>query len=118
MKYLISAIFLATVGIVNGQQADAKSLSQMIADTGLSPEDFNLMSAATDALLAKGTPKTGQQQSWSNADTKSKGVVRVQGLRNNCVYLQHQTYPKGRAKPFELRNRLCKDKSGNWVAVP
>lgn len=96
----------------------AKSLSRIIAETGLSPADFEVLSASSTALLSTGTPAVGQEEAWQNAETGSKGTIRVFEARDNCVGLQHFIQPNGGDEIREIRTRRCQDGNGNWVLTP
>lgn len=115
MKNWIVAGFLAAALI---GPVDAKPLSRIIAETGLSPEDFSMMSEASSQLVVNGQPVVGRRVSWSNPDSGSKGSVRLQAMRGECGYVQHITYPGGGDRPFEIRARLCRDANGDWILVP
>lgn len=104
------------VGLIG--TAQAKPLSRIIAEMGLSPADFQVLDAASKTLLSGGTPAVGAQQSWDNPETGSKGTVRVQEVRGNCVQLQHSVQPGGADAPRQIRTRRCRDAGGNWLLTP
>lgn len=96
--------------------AEAQPLSRIVADKGLSPEDFRLMSAAGRAAAETGAP--GRARSWSNPASGSNGSVTLEAMRDGCAVLRHRTFPKGGDQPFELRGKFCPDSAGNWVLTP
>lgn len=98
--------------------AQAKPISRIIAEMGLSPADFEVLNAASDSLFASGVPSNGAERSWVNEDTGSKGTIRVNGVDGNCVRLQHFIQPEGGDQTREVRTRRCKDAEGNWVLAP
>ncbi|NVO57141.1 hypothetical protein HW561_15210 [Rhodobacteraceae bacterium B1Z28] len=107
---------LSIAGFV--EVAAAKPLSRIIAEMGLSPADFEVVNAVSTTLLSNGTPSVGQEQSWMNAETGSQGTVRVNGVQDNCVQLQHFIQPEGADDTREIRTQRCKDASGNWIMTP
>ncbi len=112
--------FAAAAALVLGMGgiAQAKSLSRIIADMGLSPADFEVLNATSNAMLSAGTPTVGQERAWINDDTGSKGTIRVQGVQDNCVMLQHFVQPEGTGETREIRTRRCKTAEGNWILTP
>ncbi|WP_170426747.1 hypothetical protein [Ruegeria arenilitoris] len=118
MKAWISPLFAAAILVGAGSLAQAKPISRIIAEMGLTPEDFSVVNATTTEILAGGMPQVGTERNWSNADTGSKGTVRVREVRDNCVHFQHFIQPAGAEQPREVRTRNCRDASGNWVLAP
>ncbi|WP_170334085.1 hypothetical protein [Ruegeria arenilitoris] len=118
MKAWVSSALIAMMLLGTGAVAQAKSLSRIIAEMGLSPADFEVLNAASNSLLTTGTPSVGQERSWVNDQTGSKGTIRVRDIRDNCVHLQHFIQPEGADKTREIRTRRCKDASGNWILTP
>ncbi len=110
---LVAALFLGVGGI-----AQAKPLSRIIAEMGLSPADFEVLNDTSNALLSTGTPSVGQERAWLNQDTGSKGTIRVQSVQGNCVILQHFVQPEGTAQARDIRTRRCKTADGNWILTP
>ncbi|NOD77153.1 MULTISPECIES: hypothetical protein [unclassified Ruegeria] len=98
--------------------ADAKPLSRIIAEMGLSPADFEVVNATANTMLTSGTPSVGQERAWKNDDTGSKGTIRVQNVQGNCVSLQHIIQPEGGDQSREIRTRRCDDGNGNWILTP
>lgn len=118
MKARKFVAILALVGISAGIGAQAQSLSRIIADMGLSPEDFNIVNATADQMLAGGTPPVGTERAWMNDATGSKGTIRVRDVRDNCVSLQHVIQPGGTDQTRDIRTRRCQDAGGNWILTP
>jgi len=104
------------VGLIGAAQA--KPLSRIIAEMGLSPADFQVLDATSTALLSGGTPSVGQERNWKNAQTGSKGTIRVRDVRGNCVHLQHFIQAEGSDQTREIRTRRCRDAGGNWIMTP
>lgn len=113
---LLSATMAAGIGIPS--EAVAKPLSRIIRNIGLSPDDFAKMNAAAASLYQTQTPRVGRQVSWSNPETRSKGLVKLAAIRGNCVHLQHFVYVAGDTRPLEIRSRLCQTADGTWVLQP
>ncbi|KIC41230.1 hypothetical protein RA27_11410 [Ruegeria sp. ANG-R] len=110
---LVAALFLGSNG-----NAQAKPLSRIIAEMGLSPADFEVLSATSNALLSTGSPAVGQERAWLNQDTGSKGTIRVQSIQGNCVILQHVVQPAGAEQARDIRTRRCRTADGNWILTP
>ena len=118
MRAWIPQILAAALLIGAGSFVQAKPLSRIIAEMGLSPEDYNVLNATTNAMLADGAPSVGTERDWSNSETGSKGTVRVREVRDNCVHLQHFIVPAGAEQSREVRTRNCRDAGGNWILTP
>ncbi|MEX0308509.1 MAG: hypothetical protein AB3N12_14080 [Ruegeria sp.] len=110
---LVAALFLGTNG-----NAQAKPLSRIIAEMGLSPADFEVLNATSNALLSSGSPSVGQERAWLNQDTGSKGTIRIQSVQDNCVILQHVVQPEGSEQSRDIRTRRCMTADGNWILTP
>ncbi len=115
MKKLLSvcAILVAMSGA-----ADAKSLSRILAETGLSSEDFDLMGQYASGLYQRGSPKTGASAQWVNGDSGASGTVTLQEVKGNCVLLRHEALAGGKDKPVLIHTRRCKNADGVWVLQP
>lgn len=118
MKARILCVSAVCAAISLALPVQAKSLSRIIAEMGLSPADFEVVSATSDAMLAGGAPRVGQEESWINDETGSKGTIRVQAVQDNCVSLQHFVDPAGADGTREIRTRRCQDASGKWILTP
>jgi len=118
MKAWVSSTLVAVALLGTPLAVQAQSLSRIIADMGLTPEDFQIVNATSDAMLAGKTPRVGDESSWVNEESGSKGTVRVRDVRDNCVHLQHFIQPEGADQTREIRTRRCRDANGNWVLTP
>ncbi len=118
MKARITTVLVALALLAAAPMAQAKSISRIIAEMGLSPADFEVLNATSNALLKSGTPNVGKERSWVNEDTGSKGTVRVRDVRDNCVHLQNFVQPAGEDTAREIRTRRCRDANGNWILTP
>ncbi|WP_170761629.1 hypothetical protein [Ruegeria lacuscaerulensis] len=118
MKAWISSTLVAVAVLGAAVASQAKPLSRIIAEMGLSPEDFNVVNVTADAMLAGGAPQVGTESTWANEATGSMGTIRVREVRDNCVHLQHFIQPEGSDQTREVRTRRCRDASGNWILTP
>jgi surface antigen len=118
MKTVLTLLCLTLLLGTAPQHSTAQTLSRILAKSGLTQEDFNLMSTAAGSLYETVTPKVGQSADWKNKETGSFGTVKLTTYKDNCVYLLHKTNPKGQDKVTEIRNRFCKSADGTWVQQP
>ncbi|WP_170399210.1 hypothetical protein [Ruegeria arenilitoris] len=118
MKAWISSTLVAVVVLAAIPTVQAKPLSRIIAEMGLTPADFEVVNTAADAMLSGATPRVGEESSWVNDATGSKGTIRVRDVRDNCVHLQHFIRPEGSDQTREVRTRRCRDAGGNWILTP
>ena len=112
---LIAALIFATAAPIS---VGAKPLGIILAQSGLSPKDLELLSATEKQLYSPTVKTVGSKLSWTNPDTGAHGTVRLAEVRGNCVFIQHVVYPKGEKKPVELRPHLCKAADGRWLLEP
>lgn len=110
---LVTALILGAGGVVQ-----AKPISRIIAEMGLSPADFEVVNATSNAMLSAGKPTVGQERSWVSEDTGSKGTIRVQSVQGNCVTLKHTIQPEGTGQSREIGTRRCRTADGNWLLAP
>ncbi|WP_170517775.1 hypothetical protein [Ruegeria atlantica] len=118
MKAWISSTVVAITILGTSLGVQAQTISRIIADMGLSPADFEILSATSDAMLAGGVPRVGAESNWVNDETGSKGTIRVRDVRDNCVHLQHFIRPEGADQTREVRTRRCRDAGGKWILTP
>lgn len=98
--------------------ADARPLSRILKDSGLSPEDFQIMGDTARPLYDTATPQAGSKADWVNEQSGSFGSVELVQFRDNCADLRHMVHPRGAADPREVRARWCKTEAGDWVLTP
>lgn len=113
-KLLCACAVLVTIGAV----VQAKPLSRILAESGLSSEDFDLMGQYAAGLYERGTPKAGASVQWSNSESGAAGTVRLQETGGNCVLLRHEATAGGKDKPILIHTRRCKNADGIWVLQP
>jgi len=104
--------------IVISGAASAKSLARILAETGLSSEDFDLMGQYAAGLYQRGTPTVGASAKWANDGSGAAGTVTLQEVKGNCVLLRHQATVADKDKPVLIRTRRCKNADGIWVLQP
>ncbi|UWQ63435.1 hypothetical protein K3723_03805 [Leisingera caerulea] len=109
----ISGIFTAAmVAALVAAPAAANPLSRILAKSGLTPQDTNLMRRAEQALLAEGG--SGQRARWNNPDSGAQGVVRVAGKEGDCLLLQHKAFLKDSEDAKQVRRKFCPS-GGDWL---
>ena len=118
MKQLVAAFFLGAAVAVSPMAATAQSISRILSNSGLSPEDFNLMGAAGRSLYDTAQPRVGQTAAWENPATKSHGTVELSHWANNCAGLRHLFHARGAETARDIRTRYCKTAEGKWVLQP
>lgn len=109
---LAATIALAATGV------QSQTLSKMIADTGMSPDDFTMMEAAARGLYAERAPRAGASADWSNPDSGTHGHVVLSAVDGDCVTIRHQVNVKGAAEARKLSARRCRDDQGKWLLQP
>lgn len=114
MKRTALILSLCLPALVAPPVAEAKSLSRLLASTGLAPDDFLSMGAAARSLYDRAEPAPGSTASWKNAQTGSKGTVRLEALSGGCAALLHTIEAVGKPEPQPIRTKQCKDANGNW----
>ncbi|MBQ4826960.1 hypothetical protein J4729_20780 [Leisingera sp. HS039] len=87
--------------------AAANPLSRILAKSGLTPQDTNIMRQAEQSLLAEVQAGTGNRAEWTNPDSGAHGEVRVAGKEGDCLLLQHQAFLKDSQDPKQVRRRFC-----------
>lgn len=115
MKKLLSVC--AIVVTISGA-ADAKPLGRILAETGLSSEDFDLMGQYAAGLYERGSPKIGASRKWTNVESGASGTVTLGAVTGNCVSLRHEATAGGKDKPVLIHTRRCKNADGIWVLQP
>lgn len=93
----------------------AKPLSRILRDSGLSPEDFDIMLATARSLYDTPIPQPGKSVSWSNPESGAHGLVKLASVRKNCAYIQHFTYAPGAKAAREIRTPYCRAEDGRWL---
>ncbi|SFU19866.1 hypothetical protein [Sedimentitalea nanhaiensis] len=115
MKYVLTLLLALGAAASLPPAPEAQNLSKILAQSGLSPVDFDLMAAAEAALLGQNGPGKGQEKSWSNPKSESRGTVQAIAVQGNCAELLHLIHPKGQPKQVELRKKMCKSADGRWL---
>ncbi len=115
----MNKLFCAVAMVVAASSVSAQPLSRMMANSGLSPEDFDVMGNYAATLYERGSPQAGSSAKWVNSDTGASGTVTLEAIADNCVVLLHETQSaKANAQPLEIRTRRCKNADGVWILTP
>ncbi|MEM7319009.1 MAG: hypothetical protein AAF408_08295 [Pseudomonadota bacterium] len=114
----IELVATATICFAMASGASGKSLSRIIAETGLSPEDYNVMRDASDELFTGNGPSPGRSVSWANKTSGTQGTSRIGAVSGNCAEVQHAFRPKGDAEEKKIRTKRCRNAQGSWVLTP
>ncbi|UWS80367.1 hypothetical protein N1037_04865 [Phaeobacter sp. G2] len=109
------ALVVAASVVFASVPATAKPLSRILAQSPLSPVDFDTMRAAESALYEHARVKVGSSVKWSNPQTGSHGVVNVTAKQGACVSLKHVAHPNGGAATVNASRRFCRQASGKWL---
>ncbi|WP_424985276.1 hypothetical protein [Microbulbifer sp. S227A] len=96
----------------------AKPLSKLLAGSGLSPQDFDMMQATEKQLYTPRVRASGTTLSWSNPATGAHGDVKLAAVRGECVFIEHSVYPRDAVKPVQLKPQMCKSADGRWLLAP
>ncbi|UWQ92267.1 hypothetical protein K3727_05565 [Rhodobacteraceae bacterium M382] len=118
MKRLAVAMIMSLAVFGLPEAGTAKSLSRMLATSGLSPEDLDAMGGASRSLYAAAGTAIGATATWNNPKTGSHGVVKLEKRSGSCATLLHSTYPNGREQGLPLRTRQCQGADGTWQLQP
>ncbi|WP_323776239.1 hypothetical protein [Leisingera sp.] len=108
---LIAILALAALAAA---PAAANPLSRMLANSGLTPQDTNIMRKAEKSLLAEAQGGTGKRSEWANPDSGAHGEVRVAGKEGACLLLQHRAFLKDSQDPKQLRRKFCPS-GADWL---
>ncbi len=115
MKNLLLAGLICLATVLTCTTSGAKPIAKILSESGLSPEDFTIMTEQSATLYSTGTPRKGATTQWQNDDTRSYGIAELVSVQANCVYLRHLVHPKGIQKAREIRMRRCKTSDGTWI---
>lgn len=118
MKRLMCGAALVLALGFGVSDATARSLSAIVADTGLSPEDFTMLEQSGATLYQGATPQKGAKANWSNAKSGSTGVVEITEVSGNCVRLAHVTTIGSTGQTVRLDTHRCKSANGDWLLMP
>lgn len=118
MRHLTTLIAALAIALAAPVGVMAKPLSKILADSGLSPQDFELLTATEKELYTPTVKPTGTKLDWSNPETGARGEVTLAAVRGNCVFIEHAIYPTDATKPVELKPQMCKAADGRWLLAP
>lgn len=116
-QFVVMALLLATMSVA-APFASAKSLSRILAETGLSPVDFDMVQASAKTLYDTPNPQKGKEASWTNPQSGAHGTALLTTVRGKCTYILHKVYVKDATDPRELRTEYCQNAAGEWLLQP
>lgn len=108
---------VAALGVF-ASPAPAKSISRMVRDVGLTPQDWRIMRDAAQSLYVGTTPRQGAEIKWSNVETGASGTSSITEIRGKCVLLRHEVHGTQPRSPRFLVVQRCKTGDGVWVLMP
>ena len=97
MRHLVKLIMALAIAMAAPVGGMAKPLSKILADSGLSPQDFDLITSTEKELYTPTVKATGTKLAWSNPKTGARGEVKLAAVRGECVFIEHFII-----KPFGL----------------
>lgn len=118
MKRIGMLLAAVTVMAFSVQDTQAKPLGVLMAKSGLTPKDFNLMGATETQLYSPSVKSVGSTLSWSNPESGATGTVKLVSRDGNCVTIHHVVYGKDKTTPIVLKPRMCESSEGNWLLAP
>lgn len=118
MKQLVAMTLLLAAFSVAAPFASAKSLSRILADSGLTPADFDMVQNSAKTLYDTPNHKPGQNVDWSNPESGAHGSAQLKTVRGNCAYILHKVYVRDATRPRELRTEYCQSADGEWLLQP
>lgn len=116
---LMNKLICAIAAALMATSVSAQPLSRMLASSGLTPEDFDMMGNYAATLYERGSPQAGARAQWANAETGAKGTVTLEKFEGNCASLLHEAQSaNANARAVQIRTRRCKNADGVWVMTP
>ncbi len=92
MSRTLAATLLAlNAGVTD---AGAQRLSRIMADSGLTPEGFNILSETARPLYDAATPQPGRKVIRTNGESGSLGTVRLATMRDGCAHAKGADVPQ------------------------
>ena len=113
MKRLLSV--LVVLLLFGAPPLQANSLTKSLRNSGLSPEDIEIMTGQAASLYTSRSLRIGDKAEWKNDDSGTIGSVEILAIEGNCVKLGHVFTTSKRNKPQRMKLRRCKDADGNWI---
>lgn len=108
------ALALAILVLIGSAPLQANTLVKRLADSGLSPEDVEIMMDRALSLYGAGTARVGDRSDWRNDRSGTAGSVEVLAVEGNCVILGHLFTTAKTREAQGLRVRRCKAADGSW----
>lgn len=113
-RRLLVAAFLALPLVATGE-AQARSLGQILFDSGLSQSDLSVMESAAMQLVEP-MGRSGDARRWSNPDSRSKGAVTLGRIEGSCAEMVHRVSTVKRPQAATFRTWRCRTADGTWQA--
>ena len=114
MKPFSKLLAVASVAMLAAAPSVGKPLSRILAQSGFTPVDLEMMIQAEAVLYGVAQPKKGTSEAWSNPDSAAYGKVTIVDQQGSCILLQHKAHPKGEEKASLIGRKFCKDVNGAW----
>ncbi|HKL46851.1 MAG TPA: hypothetical protein VJ906_11500 [Roseovarius sp.] len=115
-KILLSVALLA-LPLMGAGEAQSRSLGKILSDSGLSPDDIEVMEIAARQLFEP-LGRTGDARRWSNSKSRSNGAVTLGRIDGNCAELVHRVSTVKRRDPATYRTWRCRTADGEWRVSP
>jgi len=113
MRHILKAAVLS-VGLVAPIGAGASSLVDLVANSGISPDDFAMMETEARQLYQP-VQVVGTKRDWANTGTGAEGSVTLRQVSGGCVELYHLWRGKGAPRDIAYRVWRCRAPDGRWL---
>lgn len=112
----IGGVLSAPFTLIGGAGKSLAGTMGLGSDAGLTAEDDERASAATDAVMRAG--EIGGERSWENPDSKNHGTVRLLGERQRgeqLCFRVRQTVNLASGKNYSAKVEFCRQQDGTWA---
>lgn len=114
MLHRLVLITLCTLLLTVPQVGSAKSISRILATSGLEPEDFLTMGSVARSLYDTANPQVGASKTWVNDETGSKGSVKLESFKDGCAVLLHTVQAASKPSAVPIPTKQCRTAEGTW----
>jgi len=92
----------------------AEPLGNLLASTGMTQEDVNIMVQTASELYVSGNATVGADTAWLNPETEAHGLAEILEVEANCVQIAYKfrTSKQPKLQVFKIRRCLT---DGKWV---
>lgn len=105
---------LAALSVIGVAPVQARTLTKMLADSGLTPEDIDMMSGEAASLYTSASRRTGDKAEWKNDSSGAFGSVKIIAIEGKCITLDH-VFKTRKNRDFQsTRTRRCQAADGSW----